>query len=342
MSGKLIRPLAIGVVILAMAGAVALWWADRELNRPLAIPPDGLLLAVPPGGSLRSVANDLAAQDALLSPEIITLYGRLNGAAERIKAGEYEVPAGTSSRSLLALLESGAVKLHTITLIEGWRLADALATLRAHPAIKSTEVSVSAKAAADWLGIAGGNAEGWLFPDTYRFPRGTADVDILRTAHERMRRELDAAWQARATGLPLATPVDALTLASIVEKETALESERARIAGVFVRRLRMGMRLQTDPTVIYGLGNRFDGDLRRSDLQADTPYNTYTRVGLPPTPIALPGAASLRAAVQPEETGALFFVASGRGDGSHVFSATLAEHNAAVRSLIQRSRGASP
>ncbi|MGI9246869.1 MAG: endolytic transglycosylase MltG, partial [Steroidobacteraceae bacterium] len=180
--------------------------------------------------------------------------------------------------------------------------------------------------------------EGLFFPDTYLFGKGTRDLEVLRQARDRMRRELDAAWQARRADLPLEDAYQALILASIVERETGLAAERPRIAGVFVERLRRGMRLQTDPTVIYGLGTNFDGNLRRADLERDGPYNTYTRTGLPPTPIALPGAGSLRAAVQPDERGELFFVATGRGDGAHVFSRTLAEHETAVRQYVARYR----
>jgi UPF0755 protein len=188
------------------------------------------------------------------------------------------------------------------------------------------------------LGAAGEAPEGLFFPDTYLFGKGTTDFEILRQARDRMRRELDAAWQDRADNLPIATPYEALILASIVEKETALASERPRIAGVFTLRLRRGMRLQTDPTVIYGLGAGFDGNLRRADLERDGPYNTYTRTGLPPTPIALPGAEALRAAVRPDERGEIYFVATGLPDGSHEFSRTLAEHEAAVRRYLVRYR----
>jgi UPF0755 protein len=188
------------------------------------------------------------------------------------------------------------------------------------------------------LDRAGTHPEGQFFPDTYRFPKGTSDVEILRIASERMRKELEAAWAGRERELPLATAYEALIMASIVEKETALASERPIIAGVFIERLRKGMRLQTDPTVIYGLGESFDGNIRKADLQHDTPYNTYTRAGLPPTPICLPSAAALDAAVHPKETGAVFFVATGKGDGSHYFSRTLEEHNAALRLYLKTLR----
>jgi UPF0755 protein len=191
----------------------------------------------------------------------------------------------------------------------------------------------------DALGLGERGVEGMLFPDTYRFPRGTSDVDLLRQAHDRLEQELAAAWQSRLDDLPIATAYEALILASIIEKETGAADERPLIAGVFVNRLRLGMKLQTDPTVIYGMGEAFDGNLRRADLARDTPYNTYTRAGLPPTPIALPGRESLRAAVAPADTEALYFVATGRRDGRHLFARTLAEHNDNVARYIAAVRG---
>jgi UPF0755 protein len=210
--------------------------------------------------------------------------------------------------------------------------------LHADPAIKQTLAHASAETIMTQLGESGAAAEGQFYPDTYRFARGTTDVEILDIAHRRLKAELDKAWSERAADLPLANPQEALILASIVEKETALERERPQVAGVFVERLRRGMKLQTDPTVIYGMGEAYDGDIRSADLRRDTPYNTYTRAGLPPTPICLPGAASIRAAVQPVVSGAVFFVASGDGDGSHHFSTTLAEHDAAVRRYLAKLR----
>jgi UPF0755 protein len=210
--------------------------------------------------------------------------------------------------------------------------------LREHPAVRAEYANKATDEVMRTLGKGGAHPEGQFFPDTYRFARNTPDIDILRMAAMRMTFELDKAWSNRAADLPLAGPYEALILASIVEKETALDSERPLIAGVFVERLRRGMRLQTDPTVIYGIGETYDGNIRRGDLLRDTPYNTYTRAGLPPTPIALPGAESLQAAVRPEMSGKIFFVATGNPDGSHYFSATLAEHDAAVKRYLQRLR----
>jgi len=241
--------------------------------------------------------------------------------------------AGTTPATLLVKLVSGQVYLHQLTIVEGWRFIDLLATLRAHPAIVAG-TSSAAEIMAE-LGEPGVHPEGQFFPDTYRFPRGTLELDVLRTAHQTLRERLDRAWQNRSQ-TELQTPYEALILASIIEKETALASERRLISGVFHQRLARGMRLQTDPTVIYGLGAQFDGDLRKRDLLADGPYNTYTREGLPPTPIAMPGADALTAALNPAPGKALYFVA--RGDGTTYFSATLAEHERAVTKYQKRGR----
>jgi UPF0755 protein len=240
----------------------------------------------------------------------------------------------------VAQLVAGQVLLHQLTIVEGWRFTELLAAVRAHPAIRAGELDGAAIMTA--LGESDVHPEGQFFPDTYSFPKGTTDVELLRTAHEALRMHLAKAWDSRASDIEVHSPYEALILASIIEKETALPAERRMISGVFNQRLRRNMRLQTDPTVIYGLGESFDGNLRRQDLDRDTPYNTYTRAGLPPTPIALPGNASLEAAVVPEPTDALFFVATGRGDGSHYFSATLEEHERAVRDYLRQLRNQTP
>jgi UPF0755 protein len=254
-----------------------------------------------------------------------------------LKAGEYLLSPGLTPRALLSLLSSGQVILHSITFIEGSRFSDVLKLLDAHEAVIHKASTLSPDDLMRMLGAPGVHPEGQFFPDTYRFPRGTTDFELLTMAHRRMTQELDKAWASRAADLPLATKYEALILASVVEKETALESERPQIAGVFIERLKRGMRLQTDPSVIYGIEG-YDGNIRRADLLRDTPYNTYTRSGLPPTPIALPGLESLNAAVHPQLTGALFFVATGKGDGSHYFSKTLAEHDAAVKRYLHQLR----
>jgi UPF0755 protein len=335
--------LGLGAIVLAVAvGVAAALYVEKYLDTPLPIA-DDTLIEIPAGRGLSGIARELAAGGILEQPRIWSLYGRYTGQAARIQAGEYLVPTGETPRTLLERLVAGKVYSRSVTLVEGWTFAQALDHLRARPAlrIETAELDEAALAERLWPGdeaLPGGRLEGWLFPDTYLYTRSDSDEDILARGIARMREELAAAWAERAPDLPLESPYEALILASIIEKETALDSERTRVAGVFVRRLRRGMRLQTDPTVIYGLGDAYDGDIRRADLRRDTPYNTYTRAGLPPTPIALPGRASLRAAVNPADGDALYFVATGEPDGSHYFSATLEEHNAAVQRYLERRR----
>lgn len=308
----------------------------KLLHEPLVIEGDAAWLTVSSGASLSRVMQGLAQQGILRHPRVVTIYARLRGDATRIHAGEYRLPRDTSAVALLEKLVTGQVYLHQLTIVEGWRFADLLAATQANPAIRSTGIDGATLMAE--LGEPGVDPEGQFFPDTYRFERNTSDTEVLRQAHEAMKKRLAEAWSERAPGIILKNPYQALILASIIEKETALASERRLISGVFHRRLERGMRLQTDPTVIYGLGSKFDGNLRREDLARDTPYNTYTRAGLPPTPIALPGMASLEAAVMPDPGDALYFVATGEPDGSHYFSATLEEHNEAVARYLQRTR----
>jgi UPF0755 protein len=329
------------LALVLLAGALAAVGYKRVhgwLDTPLAIEEPSLRIEIPRGQSLAATARELEARGALLHPRWLQAYARYTGADARIKAGEYEIPQGTTPRTLLDLLEAGAVVQHSVTIIEGWSFRELRKALERSDKLDNTLAGQDDAAIMAALGEAGTPPEGLFFPDTYLFDRGTTDLEILRQARERMRRELDSAWHERAEGIPLESAYEALILASIVEKETALGSERPRIAGVFTQRLRRGMRLQTDPTVIYGLGPRFDGNLRRADLERDGPYNTYTRTGLPPTPIALPGTEALRAAVRPDERGELYFVATGLSDGSHEFSRTHAEHEAAVRRYLVRYR----
>jgi UPF0755 protein len=249
------------------------------------------------------------------------------------RSGEYQLEAGMGPREVLAELASGRVIQHRLTLVEGWTFRQLARLLDSNETLQHRFTVSDPAQWPDLLSVLDiEHPEGWFFPETYQFTRGDSDLDILTRAHRAMRAELEQAWSTRAEGLPLDSPYDLLILASIIEKETALDSERGQIAGVFTRRLQKGMRLQTDPTVIYGLGEAFDGDIRRRDLQADTPYNSYTRNGLPPTPIAMPGRASLRAAAQPEAGETLYFVADGKG--GHTFSTTLQEHQAAVNRLL--------
>src|SRR5262245_60646930 len=325
------------LVLVAASGAALATLAWRDLNAALPISAaEGEWLRVPSGASFRSVAAELE-QRGLFDPAwLLAAYARATGEARQIRAGEYQILPGTTPRTLLAKLVAGDVYLHQITIVEGSRFAEALAALRAHPAIAATDLDGAAIMNA--LGAPGVHPEGQFFPDTYRFPYGTSELDILRLAHGALVARLQEAWSNRSPDLLLKTDYDALIMASIIEKETSLPAERKLIAGVFHERLRRNMRLQTDPTVIYGMGDAFDGDLRDADMHRDTPYNTYTRAGLPPTPIALPGAGSIEAAVSPEVTGALYFVATGRGDGSHYFSATLEEHERAVRDYLRQLR----
>ena len=321
---------ALTAVSLAIA---ALGWS--ALNTTMVVAEEGAVLDIPSGTPLASVANDLADRGLLEVPALLTLYARFTGDATRIRAGEYRILPDTSPRDLLRQLVEGEVVLHTLTVVEGWRFDEFLDALRAHPAIvagNDDAATIMSK-----LGAEGVHPEGQFFPDTYSFPRGTSDLEILQQAHEALTEALETVWNQRLT-LVLDNAYEALILASIIEKETALGSERGQISGVFSRRLERGMRLETDPTVIYGLGDNFDGNIRSSDLATDTPYNTYRRFGLPPTPISLPGLASLRAAVEPEDGDAVFFVATGEPDGSHYFSATLEEHNQAVARYLERLR----
>jgi UPF0755 protein len=330
--------------LLALFGiAVFLAWNHYE-RRWLQSPISGLVAPVefdvPRGSSLTSVARRLEASGLMDRPGSWLRYARRKGLATRLKAGEYRLQPGTSPTMLLDQFVAGAVILHAVTLPEGWTFRQALAAIQSHPQVKAELKGLSDAQILARLGMRDAHPEGLFFPDTYRFPRGATDRELLRQAHERLESELAGAWSRRAEGLPLDSPYEALILASLVEKETGAPEERPLIAGVFINRLRKGMRLQTDPSVIYGLGEKFDGDLRRRDLEADTAYNTYLRAGLPPTPIALAGRESLEAAVRPTTTGSLYFVATGLGDGRHYFAATLDAHNANVsRHLANLRRG---
>jgi UPF0755 protein len=335
------RKLLIIVVLLLAIGAVAAVAGYRYVGGAYIAPGplnEVTRTEVPAGASVRAVIAQLGKQGVLSNPRAVALYLRLHGLSPKIKTGTYDFPAGASPARIIEMLQKGEVVLEQLTVVEGSRFADFRRTLETHPAV---QVTLRGKSDADVMaaiGHANEFPEGRFFPDTYRFAAHTSDVDLLKLAYNSMARVLEQAWAQRKQELPIHTPYEALILASIVEKETALEPERAMIAGVFTARLRLGMRLQTDPTVIYGLGDKYDGDIRTRDLQTDTPYNTYTRAGLPPTPIALPGRESVFAAVRPEETGAIFFVATGDGTGAHYFSKTLEEHNQAVRRYLARLR----
>ncbi|AMN46994.1 hypothetical protein ACG33_07770 [Steroidobacter denitrificans] len=334
----LLRTLGALLLLALIAAAFLSAWSYQWLRSPIAGLQQATTIEVTKGSSLRAVAASLHAQGLLDQPYIWVAWARLAGDAQGIKAGEYLLQPGLTPAELLELLHSGQVVLHAVTFVEGSTFGDIRKVLLANPSIDTEYAHLPDERIMQALGVPELHPEGQFFPDTYHFARGTRDLDILAMAHRRLQQELEAAWRARAPDLPLAGAYEALILASIIEKETALDSERGRIAGVFLERLRRGMRLQTDPTVIYGMLEAYDGNLRRADLTRDTPYNTYTRAGLPPTPIAMPSLQSLHAAVQPEISNALFFVATGEGDGSHYFSATLAEHNEAVRRYLRRLR----
>lgn len=330
--------LAAGALVLLAVVAAAIYWhrVDSIMESP-GPHRDAVQLVVTPGDTARGVVEQLARLGALADARAVRIDLRLRG-APRILSGRYEIPAYASPRDILRQLEEGRVVLEALTIIEGWTFAEMRRAVEAHPRIKVTLAGVDVADLMKAIGREGEHPEGRFFPDTYRFAAGTTDRDLYALAYRKLAEALDSAWQTRAANLPLANAYEALTLASIVEKETGLASERARIAGVFITRLRRNMRLQTDPTVIYGLGATYDGNIRERDLRGDTPYNTYTRAGLPPTPIALPSGESIQAATRPLETGDIFFVATGIGDGSHEFSDTLEKHNAAVQRYLARLR----
>lgn len=326
----------LALLMLLGAGALVAWHGlEREMDRGTAAS-EPVRVQVLPGERLRSILGDLEQRGALRHARLVELYLRIRRHVPRVQAGTYEIAPQESARAIIEQLAAGRVVLEQLTVIEGWSFAQMRAALDAHPAVLHELAGRSEPELMAAIGDAGQSAEGRFFPDTYRFAAGTSDKRILELAHQRMQQELELSWSTRAENLPLADADQALILASIIEKETGREDERSRVAAVFINRLRLGMRLQSDPTVIYGLGARYDGSIHTRDLEADTPFNTYTRVGLPPTPIALPGAASLHAATHPAAIDALYFVATGNGDGSHHFSATLAEHDVALRAYLRK------
>ncbi len=314
--------LLVGGCTAAALGAWATWVLPKwQFQRPG-------VLEVHPGDSLVAVAKRLETDHGLDHALYLRGLALLRGVSRKIQVGEYRIERGLPLDQLLDRMVRGAVVQYPITLVEGWTFAQAVAKVQAHPKVTAHAIGWSAQEWVRTLEIQADHPEGWLFPDTYHLSKGTPDWLVLKRATERMQAVLTQEWDARRENLPLSSPYEALILASIIEKETAVAAERQQIAGVFVRRLERGMRLQTDPTVIYGLGAGFDGDLRWRDLRSDGPYNTYMRKGLPPTPIALPGRASVHAALHPGDGDALYFVA--RGDGTHEFNATYAAHEEAV------------
>ena len=302
-------------------------------NRPLPLPATPFEFELKQGGHLKSMARELHQAGLLKNEWAFVWLTRLLGKSSQIKAGYYALQQAVTPLELLDILHKGAVIQRKISIIEGWSFKQFRAVLNANPDLKHVTKDWTDTEILKEIGATESHPEGIFFPDTYRFAVGSRDITIFKHAYQTMQQRLQEAWANRESDLPIQTPYQALILASIVEKETGAPSDRPMIAGVFVNRLRRGMRLQTDPTVIYGMGEKFDGNLRRRDLKTDTIYNTYTRKGLPPTPIALPGMASLQAALHPAKTKALYFVA--RGDGSSQFSNSLIKHNRAVKKYQQ-------
>ncbi|VTU27769.1 putative aminodeoxychorismate lyase [Variovorax sp. PBL-H6] len=317
------------------AGAAGLWWVQH----PLKLPAPTVDLSVEPGTTPRGVAQAVADAGVRVPWQLLYGWFRFSGQDRQIRAGSYELEQGVTPRLLLNMLVRGEEATRSIVLVEGWNFRQVRAALAKAEQLKPVTLGQSEEELMARLGKPGLHPEGRFFPDTYTYSKGSTDLALLQRAMRAMDKKLEAAWAARASDLPLKTPDEALILASIVEKETGVAKDRAEIAAVFVNRLRVGMPLQTDPTVIYGLGTRFDGNLRKKDLQTDTPWNTYLRPGLPPTPIAMPGKAALVAAVQPAQSKSLYFVS--RGDGSSHFSGSLDEHNRAVN-RYQRGTEPSP
>jgi UPF0755 protein len=314
----------LAALVVLGTGAAGLWW----VNQPLKLPAPTVDLSVELGATPRGIAQAVADTGVDVSPELLYLWFRFSGQDRQIRAGSYELERGVTPRLLLNVLVRGEEATRSLVLVEGWNFRQVRAALAKAEQLKPETLGQTDEELMARLGRPGLHPEGRFFPDTYTYSKGSTDVALLQRAMRAMDKKLEAAWAARASDIPLRTADEALILASIVEKETGKAKDRAEISAVFVNRLRLGMPLQTDPTVIYGLGPRFDGNLRKKDLQTDTPWNTYTRSGLPPTPIAMPGKAALLAAVQPAQSKSLYFVS--RGDGSSQFSNSLDEHNRAV------------
>lgn len=328
---KRIAPVIVIFMVLSVAGVSGLWQQyQRFLQTPLSIGDSSpLVVKVERGSSIRAVVENLERMGVTRFGWQWRLLNRLQPST--IQAGEYTLEAGLQPPALLELLVSGKVVGYRFTIVEGWTVKQLLGSLANDSVLQHSISRLEELEGVD--GLPQGHKEGWFLPETYVYVRGDSDLDLLRRAHRDMQQALDEAWTGRALGLPYETAYELLIMASIIEKETSLDSERSAIAGVFVRRLLQKWRLETDPTVIYGMGEAYDGNIRRRDLKADTPYNTYTRHGLPPTPIALPGRASLQAAAHPAAGEAMFFVADGKG--GHTFSATLEAHNKAIQQLLK-------
>ncbi|MGH8855147.1 MAG: endolytic transglycosylase MltG [Telluria sp.] len=325
--------LVTGVIASVTAVAGFSYWARSPITSD-ATPQPLIEFSINPGSGVGAAAQQMARAGVPVNPQLFNLLARLTGQAGKIKAGSYELKPNTSPRALLRQLVRGEFAQEAVTIIEGWTFRQMRSALAGHDRLRHDTVQLSDRELMAKISTEYSSPEGLFFPDTYLFAKGSSELDIYRKAHQAMLNHLKAAWDGRDTSLPYKNPYEALVMASIIEKETGQKSERTMIAGVFVNRLRTGMLLQTDPTVIYGMGERFVGQIRKKDLETDTPYNTYTRAGLPPTPISLPGVQSLAAAMTPAKTQALYFVS--RGDGTSQFSDNLNDHNRAVNQYQRR------
>jgi UPF0755 protein len=334
---RLLRLFILLVLLILLAAAIILGRYQQFQDTALDLPGQEMLYTMPAGTSLNQLAYDLYSHNIIEYPRFLILLGREMEVARQLQAGEYILQRGVTPRTLLEQLVEGKVNQYGLTLIEGYTFREMLQRIHADPVLTHTLTDETDAEIMVMLGHPEQHPEGRFLPDTYYFTRGTTDIDFLARAWQAMRGQLESAWEEREEGLPFETPEEALILASIVEKETGFAEERPVIAGVFVRRLQQGMLLQTDPTVIYGMGDKFDGNLRLRDLRADTPYNTYTRKGLPPTPIAMPGADAIHAVLHPAKGKSLYFVAM--GEGKHYFSTTLKQHNLAVDKFQKKKKG---
>jgi UPF0755 protein len=336
---RLLFVVAAGIAVVLLVTVFAAIRMNGFLHTPVAVGDNGHEFEIVSGTSFRAISDDLEQREIISDSLMFRLYARWRGQAGSVQAGDYLIEAGTTPAELLQKFTSGDVQLFSFTIIEGWNQWDLLNALHEHPHIDAELTDEDWPAFLEELGAADiRHPEGLFLPETYRFPRNSTDRDVLAQAYRLMQTVLAEEWSERASDAAVTTPYEALILASIVEKETALADERPRIAGVFTRRLGKRMRLQTDPTVIYGIGRAFNGNLTRKDLRTDTPYNTYTRRGLPPTPIAMPGRDAIHAALHPASGEDLYFVATGLGDGSHAFSVTKEQHDAAVAEYLRRLR----
>lgn len=332
----MLKKLLIVILLAVLAVAGGLGWSYQQVTSSLELPvqtPENVLLTVKPGTSFRGLLSQLDQEKIVPASRWTRWVPRLEPQLAKLKSGTYQVTPEMNLRDVLALVVSGREHQFAITLLEGDRFVDWLAQLSEAPALDRRTASMSEAEIAAAIGADVENLEGYLLPETYHYTAGTTDLELLRRAYRQMTRLLAEAWESRDETIPLKTPYEALIMASIIEKETAVDDERGVVSSVFMNRLNKGMRLQTDPTVIYGMGEKYDGNIRKRDLRTPTPYNTYTIFGLPPTPIAMPSQASVLAAVNPQASNYYYFVADGQG--GHQFSTTLREHNRAVRAYLR-------